>query len=59
MYLDIIYVLQNISPPLGMAKNKSITPKLKAIKFCIMNDALYWKDPGGMLLSFLVEEEAK
>ena len=48
-----------MSPPLGMAKNKSRTLKLKAAKFCIMNNALYWKDPGGVLLNFLVEEESK
>eukprot|EP00253_Pinus_taeda_P016307 PITA_16307 len=58
-YLDIIYVLQNLSPPLGMTRNKSRTLKLKAAKFCILNSALYWKDPGGVLLNCLVEEEAK
>lgn len=42
-----------------MAKNKSRTLKLKVEKFCIMNGALYWKDPGGVLLNCLVEEEAK
>eukprot|EP00253_Pinus_taeda_P022623 PITA_22623 len=58
-YSDIVYVLQNLSPPPGMAKNKSRSLKLKAAKFCIMNDALYWKDPRGMLLNCLVDEEAK
>ena len=58
-YLDIVYVLQNLSSPPKMAKNKSRTLKLKAAKFCIINGAIYWKDPGGVLLSFLVEEEAK
>ena len=42
-----------------MPRNKSITLKLKAAKFCILNFALYWKDPSGMLLNCLVEEEAK
>eukprot|EP00253_Pinus_taeda_P023559 PITA_23559 len=45
-YSDIVYVLQNLSPPPGMAKNKSRNLKLKAAKLCIMNNALYWKDPG-------------
>eukprot|EP00253_Pinus_taeda_P007895 PITA_07895 len=58
-YSDIIYVLQNLSPPPGMTRNKSRTLKLKAAKFCILNSALYWKDPGGVLLNCLVEEEAK
>ena len=58
-YSDIVYVLQNLLSPPRMAKNKSMTLKLKAAKFCIMNNALYWKDPGGVLLNCLVEEEAK
>ena len=42
-----------------MARNKSRTLKLKAAKFCILNNSLYWKDHGGVLLNCLVEEEAK
>ena len=42
-----------------MARNKSRTLKLKAAKFCVLNNSLYWKDPGGVLLNYLVEEEAK
>ena len=33
--------------------------KLKAAKFCILNQYLYWKDPGGVFLNFLLENEAK
>eukprot|EP00253_Pinus_taeda_P030713 PITA_30713 len=58
-YSNIVYVLQNLSPPPDMARNKSRTLKLKAAKFCILNSSLYWKDPGGVLLNCLVEEEAK
>ena len=58
-YADIVYVLQNVSAPPGMSRNKARTLKLKAAKFCIMKSALYWKDPGGILLNCLVEEEAK
>eukprot|EP00253_Pinus_taeda_P025342 PITA_25342 len=42
-----------------MTRNKVRTLKLKAAKFCILNSALYWKDPGGVLLNCLVEKEAK
>eukprot|EP00253_Pinus_taeda_P005357 PITA_05357 len=42
-----------------MPRNKARTLKLKATKFCIIKSALYWKDPGGILLNCLVEEEAK
>eukprot|EP00253_Pinus_taeda_P011725 PITA_11725 len=58
-YADILYVLQNLSSPPGMPRNKSRTLKLKAAKFCILDSALFWKDPGGMLLNCLLEEEAK
>ena len=58
-YSDIIYVLKNLSPPLGMTRNKARTLKLKAAKFCILSSALYWKDIGGILLNCLAEEEAK
>lgn len=58
-YSDIIYVLQNLSSPPGMAKNKSRKRKLKATNFCIVNGAIYQKDLGGVLLNCLVEEEVK
>eukprot|EP00253_Pinus_taeda_P015204 PITA_15204 len=31
----------------------------KGSKFCIIKSALYWKDPGGILLNCLAEEETK
>eukprot|EP00253_Pinus_taeda_P005401 PITA_05401 len=58
-YSHIIYVLKNLSPLPGMTRNKARTLKLKAAKFCILYSALYWKDPGGVLLNCLVEKEAK
>eukprot|EP00253_Pinus_taeda_P002034 PITA_02034 len=42
-----------------MTRNKARTLKLKATKFCILNSALYWKHPDGILLNCLVEKEAK
>eukprot|EP00253_Pinus_taeda_P012197 PITA_12197 len=58
-YSDIIYMLTNLSPPPDMTRNKARTLKMKASKFCILNSTLYWKYPGGILLNFLVEKEAK
>ena len=58
-YSDIIYVLKNLSPSPDMTRNKARTLKLKAANFCILNSSLYWKDPGGILLNCLMEEEAK
>jgi len=48
-----------LSPPPGILRNKGRTLKLKAAKFCVLNSALFWKDPGGVLLNCLVEDEAK
>eukprot|EP00253_Pinus_taeda_P028337 PITA_28337 len=58
-YSDIIYVLNNLSPPPSITRNKARTLKLKAAKFCILNSPLYWKDPDGVLLNCLAEKEAK
>jgi hypothetical protein len=57
-YMDIIYVLKNLQAPLGLSKTKAIFLKLKATKFCILDNSLYWKDPGGILLSCLLEDDA-
>ena len=58
-YKDIIYILQKLQAPLGMSKTQEIFVKLNAAKYCIIDEYLYWKDPGGVLLNFLLEEEAK
>ena len=55
----MIYVLQHLQAPLEMSKNKASFVKLKAVKFSILNGLLYWKDPGGILLNCLLEDEAK
>ena len=48
-YSDIVYVLQHLSPPPRMSRSKGRSLKLKSAKFYILNSALYWKDPGGIL----------
>jgi hypothetical protein len=40
-----------------MTPAKARTLKLQAIKYCIIDGKLYWKDPLGFLLSFLTESE--
>eukprot|EP00253_Pinus_taeda_P028315 PITA_28315 len=57
-YSDIIYVLHHLSPPPGMSRSKGRSLKLKSAKFCILNNSLYWKDPRGVVLNCLVEDEA-
>lgn len=58
-YSDIVYVLQHLSPPPGMLRSKGRSLKLKSTKFCILDSSLYWKDPRGVLLNSLVENEAQ
>ena len=57
-YSDIVYVLQNLQAPIGLSKIRARSVKLKSAKFCILNQYLYWKYPGVVLLNFLLENEA-
>jgi hypothetical protein len=58
-YRNIIYFLQHLECPPYVKKTKARSLKLKAIKLCISNQNLYWRDPGGILLKFLDENESK
>jgi hypothetical protein len=42
-----------------MTPTKARTLKLQAIKYCIVDAKLHWKDPLGLLLNFLTESETK
>ena len=42
-----------------MTPSKARMLKLHAVKYCIMENQLYWKDPLGFLLSCLVESETE
>ena len=46
-----------MSPPLRFPSNKCRSLKFKALNYCILNNFLHSKDPGGILLNFLVEGE--
>jgi hypothetical protein len=54
-----MYVLENLQAPLGVSNTKARFLKLKAIKFCILDNSLYWKDPRGILLRCLLEDDVK
>jgi hypothetical protein len=56
-YADIIYVLKNFQAPLGVSNTKAIFFNLKAVKFYILENSLYWKEPRGILLSCLLEND--
>jgi hypothetical protein len=49
-YSHIIYFLQNLTAPPDMSQTQVRALKLKAIKFCISDKMLFWKDPSGVLL---------
>ena len=58
-YSDIVYVLQNLQAPEGLSKSRARAVKLNFAKFCIINKYLYWKDPGGVLLNCLLEDNKR
>jgi hypothetical protein len=57
-YKDI-YFLQKLRPPDGLEKNKVRDLKLKEIKYCLVDQVLYWKDPLEVLLRCLDPQEAQ
>ena len=56
-YKCIVSYLLTLQCPSNMTPSKARTLKLHAVKYCIMDSQLYWKDPLGFLLSCLVESE--
>ena len=58
-YADISHVLLNLQAPPGLSRTKKRFLKMKASKFCILDNALFWKNHEGILLNCLVKEEAK
>jgi hypothetical protein len=57
-YKDILYFLQELKPPDGMGKSKARALKLKAVRYCLIDQDLYWKDPLGVFLRCLDPQEA-
>jgi len=56
-YADLIFVLHNLQDPPGITNTKAGFIKLKALKYCILDGNLYWKDPRGIFLNFLLKDE--
>ena len=57
-YVGIIHFLQKLEVPPELSLTQARALKLRAIKFCIYNNLLYWRDPAGLLLRCLDKEEA-
>jgi hypothetical protein len=58
-YKDVIYFLQELQPPYGLQRRKARALKLKAVKYYLINQMLYWKDPLGVLLKCISPPEAE
>jgi hypothetical protein len=56
-YKDIVSYLLTLNFPSDLSPPKARTLKLHAVKYCISESQLYWKDPLGFLLVCLVESE--
>jgi len=57
-YSDIIYYLKNLSCPYHLVDYKIRALRLKAMKYCLTENGLGWKDPDGVLLRCVNQEEA-
>jgi hypothetical protein len=58
-YSDIIYYLHNLSCPDHLVDYKRRDLRLKAMKYCPIENGLGWKDPDGVLLRCVNQEEAE
>ena len=57
-YADIIFVLLNLQAPPGFSRTKARFLNFKAMHFCMINNALFWKYHGRILLNCLLKYEA-
>jgi hypothetical protein len=57
-YSHIIHFLQTLSVPSDLTKTQGRALKLKAMNFCINSNLLFWKNPIGLLLRCINQEEA-
>ena len=56
-YADIVYFLLFLQCPEHLDRKASRSLKLKATKYYLVEDQLFWKDPGGILLRCLDQSE--
>jgi hypothetical protein len=58
-YVDIIYYLKNLTSPNHLADHKRRALRLKASKFCFINQGLGWRNLEGLILRCVDPEESK
>ena len=56
-YADIVHFLLHLQCPAHLDKKAARSLKLKATKYCLINQQLHWKDLGGVLLRCLEKPE--
>lgn len=56
-YVDICFVLLNLEAPPGLSRTKKRFLKMKASKFCIIDNLLFWKNHEGIFLNCLTLNE--
>jgi hypothetical protein len=56
-YGDLIFVLHHLQDPIGSTNTKDRFLIFKSMKFFILDDNLYSKDAGGILLNCLLKDE--
>jgi len=57
-YADIIFVLLNLQAPPSLTRTKGRFLKMKSLRYCIIDNALFWKDISGIILNCLLKDEA-
>jgi hypothetical protein len=48
-----------LQPPDGLQRSKARALKLKAVRYCLIDQVLYWKDPLGVILKCISPPEAE
>jgi hypothetical protein len=58
-YVDMIFFLSNLTCPSHLIGHKRRALRLKAAKYCIIQDGLGWRKPNGVILRCVDELESK
>lgn len=56
-YAYIIFLLLNLQAPPSLTRTKARFLKMKSLRYCIIDNDLFWKDDGGILLNCLLKGE--
>ena len=58
-YSGIIHFFLKLEVSPDLTSNQALALKLKSVKFCIIDNLLYWKNKYGIFLRCLDKEESK